>query len=67
MDQEDDDRRLTVGCDTTSLDIPAGQDLRDPLLSAYFAPREAFPKRIWILGCERKSTVMATCYVMHSL
>lgn len=50
-----------------SLDIPAGQDLRDPLLSAYFAPREAFPKRVWIVGCERKSTALATYFVPRSL
>lgn len=32
--------------------IPVGQDLRDPLLSPYFADRESFPKRIWLIGCE---------------
>lgn len=32
--------------------INVGQDLRDPLLSPYFAERESFPKRMWIIGCE---------------
>lgn len=32
--------------------IPVGQDLRDPLLSPFFAERSSFPQRIWIIGCE---------------
>ncbi|PSR77833.1 Alpha/Beta hydrolase protein [Coniella lustricola] len=32
--------------------MPAGQDLRDPLLSPYFADRAALPRRIWVIGCE---------------
>lgn len=33
-------------------DIPVGQNLRDPLLSPYFAERHALPRRMWIVGCE---------------
>lgn len=32
--------------------IPAGQDLRDPLLSPFFADRSSFPRRMWLIGCE---------------
>lgn len=32
--------------------IPTGQDLRDPLLSPYFAERSRFPRRVWLIGCE---------------
>lgn len=32
--------------------IPIGQDLREPLLSPYFADRSQFPKRMWLVGCE---------------
>lgn len=34
------------------VDIPVGQDLRDPLLSAFYAKRSDLPKRVWIVGCE---------------
>lgn len=34
------------------LDIPIGQNLREPLLSPYFAERHTLPRRIWIVGCE---------------
>lgn len=33
-------------------DIPVGQDLCDPLLSAVYADRSDFPKRVWLVGCE---------------
>ncbi len=29
-----------------------GQDLRDPLLSPFYAAREALPKRVFMVGCE---------------
>jgi acetyl esterase/lipase len=29
-----------------------GTDLRDPLLSPFFARREDLPRRVWIIGCE---------------
>ncbi|KXJ97302.1 Alpha/Beta hydrolase protein [Microdochium bolleyi] len=32
--------------------MPYGQDLRDPLLSPYFAPRELLPKHVWIVAAE---------------
>lgn len=32
--------------------VPIGQDLRDPLLSPYFADRASFPRRMWLIGCE---------------
>ncbi len=32
--------------------IPAGQDLRDPLISPYFAPREILPPHIFVIGAE---------------
>ncbi|RYO91761.1 hypothetical protein DL766_002399 [Monosporascus sp. MC13-8B] len=32
--------------------VPVGQDLRDPLLSPYFAPREALPPHLFLLGIE---------------
>lgn len=34
------------------LDIPAGQNLADPLLSPIFAERSTLPRRIWLIGCE---------------
>lgn len=33
-------------------DIPVGQDTCDPLLSALYAKRSDFPKRMWFVGCE---------------
>ena len=32
--------------------VKAGQDLRDPILSPIFAPRETLPPKICIFGCE---------------
>ncbi|RYP74008.1 hypothetical protein DL770_007671 [Monosporascus sp. CRB-9-2] len=32
--------------------VPVGQDLREPLLSPYFAPREALPPHLFLLGIE---------------
>lgn len=32
--------------------LSVGQDLRDPLVSPYFAPREVFPPHVFVLGAE---------------
>lgn len=32
--------------------VPVGQDMRDPLLSPYFAERDQLPARLWLIGCE---------------
>lgn len=32
--------------------LPVGQDLRDPLVSPYFAPREILPPHVFVLGAE---------------
>lgn len=32
--------------------IPEGHDVRDPLLSPFFADRSTLPRRIWVIGCE---------------
>lgn len=44
--------------------VKAGQDLRDPILSPIFAPRESLPPKICIFGCEldllcRQAEIMA--------
>ncbi|KFY42667.1 hypothetical protein V495_04395 [Pseudogymnoascus sp. VKM F-4514 (FW-929)] len=44
--------------------VEAGQDLRDPILSPIFAPRESLPPKICIFGCEldllcRQEEIMA--------
>ncbi|OBT78132.1 hypothetical protein VF21_02697 [Pseudogymnoascus sp. 05NY08] len=44
--------------------VKAGQDLRDPILSPVFAPRESLPPKICIFGCEldllcRQAEIMA--------
>ena len=32
--------------------LPTNQDLQDPLLSPIFAPREVFPQKLYVIGCE---------------
>jgi acetyl esterase/lipase len=43
---------LTVGTAFEWSYIPVGQDLRDPLISPVFAPREKLPSHIFMIACE---------------